>query len=921
MKLFHSDSIRSKLVAVILITTSVALILGSIGTIVFERAEARKELISNMSAMVDVIAANSSAVLSLEDAAGGTEILSALAANPWVVAGVLRRADGTPFVLYAADGKEQLADTYLNWPLELWLRAQGPAGLVFDNHLCLGRTVFLEKAPIGSVLLVTDLGKMDEQVRFSIMTTILIMCGSFLLAAMLAEQLQGLISKPILQLTKTMEDISRSGDYSIRATPQGQDELGDLVNGFNSLIEQAQSGEEALANFNEDLEAQVKERTAEMLEAKEVAEAASEAKSQFLAKMSHEIRTPINGVMGMLQLLREEDLSDRQMRHISTALGAAKALLSVVGDVLDFSKIEADHLELDPVEFELPDVIDQSVRLLAGEIRSKHVELTCLVKEDVPRIVIGDSTRLQQILINLVANAAKFTERGEIHVECELAERSGHDALVRFSVRDTGPGIPPEQMETIFAAFAQGDTSMRRRYGGTGLGLAISHSLVELMGGEISVESEVGRGSVFSFTVRLKLPEEEAPVPSRVVSPAGIRMLIVDDSSTSIGIVRAYANPWGCEVDEAESAAVLPALVKATEEGRPYALVAMDENIKEPGARQLRTQIRESVEAQSLRLILFSRTELLNDEDLQRDGISSVVVKPIRASDLYDAIMTAVNGEPVSSPHRSQAKPPAPVAIAQGVRILVVEDHEINREVVRETLLHLGYQCDCISSGSQARGAIVSGRYDLVLMDCQMPGMDGYEATEIIRAWEEGQPQEQHIPIIALTAQAMQGDRDHCLAAGMDDYLTKPIQVESLDAVLRKWLPKATRPKQTAPVGTQEREDTAAVLPLFDRAGLLARCMGREQLVDKLVVKFMDQVVEDLESLGEAVSAEDLAGIVSASHRIKGSAANLSMLRLSQAAAGIEGHARKGHLEEAINGIQNLQMEILRIQDYFSNGT
>ena len=919
MKLFHSESIRSKLVAVILITTSVALILGSIGTIVFERAEARKELIGNMSAMADVIAANSSAALSFEDAAGGAEILSALSANPWVVAGVLRRVDGSPFVLYAAPGKEQLADTYLNWSEELWLRAKGSAGLVFDNHLCLGRTVFLKKDPIGSVLLVTDLGKLDEQVRFSIMTTILIMCGSFLLAAMLAEQLQGLISKPILQLTQTMEEISKSGDYSIRATPQGRDELGDLVNGFNSLIEQAQSGEKALANFNEDLEAQVKERTAEMLEAKEVAEAASEAKSQFLAKMSHEIRTPINGVMGMLQLLREEDLTDRQMRHISTALGAAKALLSVVGDVLDFSKIEADHLELDPVTFELPDVIDQSVRLLAGETRSKHVELTCLVKEDVPRVVIGDSTRLQQILINLVANAAKFTERGEIHVACELAECSGHDALVRFSVRDTGPGIPPEQMETIFAAFAQGDTSMRRRFGGTGLGLAISHSLVELMGGEISVESVVGKGSVFSFTVRLQLPEDADQEPPCRICPDGMRLLVVDDSPTSRDMVRAYASSWGCEVDEAKSAAVLPALAKAAEEGRPYTLVAMDENIKGPGARQLRKQIRESGEAQPPRLILFSRTELFNDEDLQRDGINAVVVKPIRASDLYDAIMTAVNGESQASSSRSHVRPSASAAAVQGVRILVVEDHEINREVIRETLLLLGYSCDCISSGAQARGAVVSGRYDLVLMDCQMPGMDGYEATTIIRAWEEEQPQEQHIPIVALTAQAMQGDRDHCLAAGMDDYLTKPIEVESLDATLRKWIPTVGHPKQTASIGKQEREDAVAIPPMFDRAGLLARCMGREQLVDKLVVKFMDQVVEDMEALGGAVSAEDLVGIATASHRIKGAAANLSMLRLSRAAAGIEGDARRGRLEDAINGIQNLQMEILRIQDYFSN--
>nr|MBC8207088.1 response regulator [Kiritimatiellota bacterium] len=831
MKLFHSESIRSKLIAVILITTSVALILSSIGTILFERASARKELITNLSAMAELIAANSSAALSFEDTAGGKEILSALSANPWVVAGALRRSDGTPFARYAAPGQEQQAETYFGWPEDLWTQAQGPAGVLFNNHLCLGRTVFLEKTPVGSILLVTDLGRMDEQVKFSIMTTLLIMCGSFLLAAMLAAWLQGLISNPILRLTETMANIAKSGDYSIRATPHGHDELGDLVTGFNSLIEQSQSGKQAQANFNEDLEAQVKERTAEMLSAKEVAEAASAEKSQFLAKMSHEIRTPIGGVIGMLQLLKKEELSDRQTRHISTALSAAKTLLSVVGDVLDFSKIEAGHLELDHIEFELPDVLDQSVRLLAGETRSKHVELTCFVEEDVPRTVIGDSTRLQQVLINLVANAAKFTEQGEIHVACELAECSGRDALVRFRVRDTGPGIPPEQMETIFAAFAQGDTSMRRRYGGTGLGLAISRSLVELMGGEISVGSVVGKGSVFSFSVRLKLPEDAAPVPPRRISPAGMRLLVVDDSRASRGIALAYARSWGCEADEAESAAALNALSQAAAEGRPYALVAMDENMKGQGVRQLAKQIRELVEAQSPRLILFSRTELFNDEDLRRDGISAMVAKPIRASDLYDAMMIAVNGDPVSPSRRPSAKPAAASAIARGVRILVVEDHEINREVVRETLLLLGHQCDCISSGSQALDAVVSRRYDLVLMDCQMPGMDGYEATEIIRAWEEEQPQEQHIPIVALTAQAMQGDRDRCLAAGMDDYLTKPIQIETLEATLRKWMPITTRSGQTASAGEQARGGGSGVPCLCDLAGLPLGRVGAEEIV------------------------------------------------------------------------------------------
>jgi signal transduction histidine kinase/DNA-binding response OmpR family regulator/HAMP domain-containing protein len=651
----------------------------------------------------------------------------------------------------------------------------------------------------------------------------------------------------------------------------------------------------------------------ELLAAKEAAEAASEAKSQFLANMSHEIRTPINGVMGMLQLLERDDLSLRQKRHVTTALNSADTLLSVIGDVLDFSKIEAGHLELDSSEFELRDAVDRGVRLLADKAQSKGVELTYTVSPDVPDEVVGDSSRLRQVLINLVGNAVKFTEAGEIHVDCQLAEQSETHAAIRVSVRDTGPGIPAEQRDNIFLSFAQGDASMRRRHGGTGLGLAISRHIVELMGGNISVESTPGEGATFTFTARLELSNTTATASEpRNMGTKGLRVLVVDDSETARGVSVNYARSWGCEVEEASDASdALQALREGAAAGDPFAVAILDADMPGVDGQRAAKLIKGLAELDDTVLILLSGPDMPSEDEMLRSGFRAMVAKPVRASDLYNAIVAAVDGGTMVGPGTAgRVTNDVPVA-APGARILIVEDNGINREVAREMLLDMRHTCDCLTTGAEALDAVASGRYDLVLMDCQMPGMDGYEATAGIRAWERQNRPGRPVPIIALTAHAMQGDRDRCLAAGMDDYLSKPLQADELGAMLGRWL--GGNEKDAGRTVLEEPAPPASSCSIGDdkslEAAVIARCSGNRALAVKLLNDFIDQTEEDIAAISTALKAGDPERLANAAHRLKGAAGNLALHTAEAAAAELVVLGRAGRTEGANTWIETLRAE------------
>ena len=735
------------------------------------------------------------------------------------------------------------------------------------------------------------------------------------------------IIRPVLSLVKATERIAE-GDLQQVETEHNTDEIGTLAKTFNHMVQHLARSQAEVQRYQDTLEAQVEERTRK-LEEKTVeavglaqkAQAASQAKTEFLANMSHEIRTPMNGIMGMTELLLETPLSDKQHRFAEIVYRSGISLLDIVNDILDFSKIEAGKIRLESINIDLQEAIGEVMDLLAQKAQSKDIELVARIHDGVPTHLRGDAVRLRQILVNLLGNALKFTEKGEVVVSVSTVAEDADHVTLRVEVKDTGIGIDPSVHDTIFEAFSQADGSTTRKFGGTGLGLTIVKQLVQLMEGSVGVESSLGAGSTFwvhiPFSKQLNVTPQQWEACAALQS---LRVLVVDDNATNRQILDHYLDAWGITHATASSATeALEILRRTTREPVTYDLAIIDGQMPVMDGFELARTIKSDKRLQIMNIIMLTSMGQYGPSLLPEYGADLVcsITKPVRQSHLYNRLIALTMSERPTSVSPELAPPPKTASQpVKNVSVLVAEDTPVNRDVALAMLEDLGYRVDTACNGREAVEAVAMQRYHLVFMDCQMPEMDGFEATAAIRA-REGALGLSRLPIIALTAHAIEGDRERCVAQGMDDYVSKPFTKQQLGNMIQRWVqrsdgetkpvserPEAVDAKQveasTALTGQEKRQtgnlsapDRILADPILAQLRALRR-PGRPDPVAKVLMSFLESSATHVSVIQEAVMHEDTKALLQAAHALKSSSAMIGALALSDFMKDLEHKGRQG---------------------------
>ncbi|MFA5506973.1 MAG: response regulator [Vulcanimicrobiota bacterium] len=878
---FSKLSLSKKLIAFALFVSGVSLLLSAIGFAGSQYLNFKLSSRQKLQAVAAVFAHQNSAALSFQDAEAATESLFILESMKPVLWAGIYDTEGARLAAFERGSGEPAPNVY------------SPQQVFPEEHLVAVEPVRWKGELLGWFVIRTDESEFYRNMTdFGVFASILLLLA-LTVSWVMAVRLQKTVLKPIRTLAAAAQKVSSQQDYSVRVETDARDETGLLFDTFNKMLGRIETSNRELA------------------EARDQALEASSTKSMFLANMSHEIRTPMNGIIGMTRLALNTELNHVQRDYLTMVSESADALLCIINDILDFSKIEAGLLELDPHPFNLRSVVDQVMKSLAVRAHQKHLELLFKVSPEVPSNLIMDSTRIRQILINLVGNAIKFTPDGEVALQITADEIQGNKIRLHIAVSDTGIGIPKDKQSAIFGSFAQADTSTTREFGGTGLGLSISSFLVDLMNGRIWVESEPGQGSTFHVVLEGQINNAaDSKLPPQSIL-RGKSALVVDDNATNRRLLDELLKRWGVIPTLAESGGEAIRMVR--EASLPFDFLLLDVNM--PGMDGF--TVAEKLGGESPITLMLSSSDLSSDTARCRElGIDYYMTKPIGENELAGALRQLAGEERRQSSRSAEALATPQLS---GLRVLLAEDNPVNQALAIALLEQMSLDVTVVGNGAEAVKMVRRNRFDFVLMDVQMPEMDGFQATQKIRELE---PDKAKIPIIALTAHAIKGDRERCLEAGMDEYVSKPIDPEILKlTILGLGLqgpegaerPPVEENRESPEPGPESSNGTALVT--IDREGFLKRAGGSAKVVEMVKSQLLKQLEPAGARLKKAVAESDASEVKAAAHAFRGMVANLGAPELTELLRAVEEAAAA---EQRIPTVLQLD-EIDRITAAFRN--